>query len=71
MVLKEKIHVELIRGALAACGAPVSRLGVVALVVRPGDVAPALMYAFARLDDGLAEDAPSGPGLELGRLTFE
>lgn len=43
----------------------------VALVVRPGYVAPALMYTFARLDDGLAEDAPSGRGLELGRPTFE
>ena len=42
-----------------------------ALVVRPGYVAPALMYAFARLDDGLIEDAPLGRGLELGRPAFE
>ena len=42
-----------------------------ALVVRPGHVASALMYAFVRLDDGLAEDAPLGPGPEVGRPPFE
>lgn len=42
-----------------------------ALVGPPEHVASALMYAFVKLDDGLAEDAPLGPGLELGRLAFE
>ena len=67
-VLKAKIHVALTPDARAGCGAPALRLGVVALVVRPGHVAPAL---FARLDDGLAEDAPLGRGLALGRPPFE
>ena len=57
-VLRGKIYVDMTLGAWAGCGARVLRLGVVALVVRPGDVAPALMFAFVGLDGGLAEDAP-------------
>ena len=65
------MHVDMTPDAQAECGAPALRLGVVPLAVRPGHVAPALMYAFARLDDGLTEDAPLGHGLELGRPAFE
>ena len=50
-VLRGKIHGDMTLGARAGCGAPVLRLGVVALVVRPGHV------AFVGLDGGLAEDA--------------
>ena len=70
-MLQAKTHVALTPGARSGCGAPVLRLGVVALVVPPEHVALALMYAFVRLDDGLAEDAPLGPGPELGRPPFE
>ena len=62
-VLRGKIHVDMTPVAQAGCGAPVLRLGVVALVVRPGHVAPVLLFAFVRLDGGLAEDAPLGERL--------
>lgn len=47
-----KMYGDMALGAWAGCGVPVLRLGEVALVVRPGDV------AFVRLDAGQAEDAP-------------
>ena len=45
-------------GAWVGCGAPALRLGYVALVVRPGDVAFVAHVGFVGLYGGLAGDAP-------------
>ena len=56
-------------GAWVGCEAPGLRLGYVALVVRPGDVAFVGHVGFVGLDGGLVEDAPlERPGLSwVGR----